>query len=221
MDIYFYSHHLFAWNCVDIVRRNYVLVTNEVVWFGWKYTPSMQFPAWGFSNTISMILFPTSPASDGADSCMARLVRRSFHGTENVENTISQLKREIGKEKCMKCLYFTNFQDSNTADIPLSCPKVLYVSNMVPVKVRLFKGCSNQDAILEGCLMNMVQVCRRCLVYKEGTHPQSASDLLDTSSFRSLIYVENNTHVFTTLWFIDKKPFHIPLYVAKRSWITI
>ena len=95
MNIYLYSHHLFAWNCVDIVRRNYVLVTNEVVWFGWKYTPSMQFPAWGFSNTISMILFPTSPASDGADSCMARLVRRSFHGTENVENTISQLKREI------------------------------------------------------------------------------------------------------------------------------
>ena len=95
MDIYLYSHHLFAWNCVDIVRRNYVLVTNEVVWFGWKYTPSMQFPAWGFSNTISMILFLTSPASDGADSCMARLVRRSFHGTENVENTISQLKREI------------------------------------------------------------------------------------------------------------------------------
>ena len=95
----------------------------------------------------------------------------------------------IGKEKCMKCLYFANFQDSNTADIPLSCPKVLYVSNMVPVKVRLSKGCSNQDAISEGCLMNMVQVCRRCLVYKEGTHPQSASDLLDTSSFRSLIYV--------------------------------
>ena len=207
MDIYLYSHHLFAWNCVDIVRRNYVLVTNEVVWFGWKYTPSMQFPAWGFSNTISIILFPTSPASDGADSCIARLVRRSFHGTENVENTISQLKREIGKEKCMKCLYFTNFQDSNTADIPLSCPKVLYVSNMFPVKVRLSKGCSNQDALLEGCLMNMVQVCRRCLVYKEGTHTQSASDLLDTSSFRSLIYVENNTHVFTTLWFIKKKNF--------------
>ena len=57
----------------------------------------------------------------------------------------------------MKCLYFTNFQDSNTADIPLSCPKVLYVSNMFPVKVRLSKGCSNQDALLEGCLMNMVQ----------------------------------------------------------------
>ena len=88
----------------------------------------------------------------------------------------------------MKCLYFTNFQDSNTADIPLSCPKVLYVSNMFPVKVRLSKGCSNQDALLEGCLMNMVQVCRCCLVYKEGTHPQSASDLLDTSIFGSLIW---------------------------------